>query len=250
MPSSDARDGAASDLASSPVNREPEGPFGPSHRHADVAINSAAGDRHIADNPTLIERSHLMTERDNPTIVLVHGGFVDASNWTPVIQELQSRGLPVLAPANPLRSLAGDSAYIASVVNEIDGPVLLVGHSYGGAVITVAGAAADNVVGLVYITAFILDENESFTEVLSRFPETRSRMRSARTTTRSRATRLGSSSRSRPSCSSRPSPRTSRARSPASRPSHSGHSQPSSTSARRLQPGRRCHRGPWSALAT
>ena len=113
-----------------------------------------------------------MTERDNPTIALVHGGFVDASNWTPVIQELQARGLPVVAPANPLRSLAGDSAYIASVVNEIDGPVMLVGHSYGGAVITVAAASAANVVGLVYITAFILDENESFTEVLSRFPET------------------------------------------------------------------------------
>jgi pimeloyl-ACP methyl ester carboxylesterase len=86
-----------------------------------------------------------MTDRDNPTIVLVHGGFVDASNWTPVIQELQARGLPVLAPRTPLRSLAGDSAYIASVVNEIDGPVLLVGHSYGGAVITVADAAARNV---------------------------------------------------------------------------------------------------------
>jgi pimeloyl-ACP methyl ester carboxylesterase len=113
-----------------------------------------------------------MTERDNPTIVLVHGGFVDASNWTPVIQELQSRGLPVLAPANPLRNLAGDSAYIASVVNEIDGPVILVGHSYGGAVITVAGASTPNVVGLVYITAFILDENESFTDVLGRFPDT------------------------------------------------------------------------------
>jgi pimeloyl-ACP methyl ester carboxylesterase len=113
-----------------------------------------------------------MTERDNPTIALVHGGFVDASNWTPVIQELQARGLPVLAPANPLRSLAGDSAYIASVVNEIDGPVMLVGHSYGGAVISVAAASAANVVGLVYITAFIPDENESFTEVRSRFPET------------------------------------------------------------------------------
>jgi hypothetical protein len=74
--------------------------------------------------------------------------------------------------ANPLRSLAGDSAYIASVVNEIDGPVILVGHSYGGAVITVAAASAANVVGLVYIAAFILDENESFTEVLSRFPDT------------------------------------------------------------------------------
>src|SRR5919108_1777409 len=113
-----------------------------------------------------------MTERDTPTIVLVHGGFVDASNWTPVIRKLQERGLPVLAPANPLRGLAGDAEYVASVVHEIDGPVLLVGHSYGGAVISVAGAAADNVVGLVYITAFILDENESFTEVLSRFPET------------------------------------------------------------------------------
>ena len=79
-----------------------------------------------------------MSNPDTPTVVLVHGGFVDASNWTPVIQELQSRGLPVLAPANPLRSLAGDAAYIASVVNDIDGPVLLVGHSYGGAVITVA----------------------------------------------------------------------------------------------------------------
>jgi pimeloyl-ACP methyl ester carboxylesterase len=64
------------------------------------------------------------------------------------------------------------SAYIASVVNEIDGPVLLVGHSYGGAVVTVAGAAADNVVGLVYLAAFILDEDESFTDVLSQFPDT------------------------------------------------------------------------------
>ncbi len=113
-----------------------------------------------------------MSTPDTPTVVLVHGGFVDASNWTPLIQELQSRGLPVLAPANPLRSLAGDSAYIASVVNDIDGPVLLVGHSYGGAVITVAGASADNVVGLVYLAAFILDEGESFTEVLSQFSDT------------------------------------------------------------------------------
>src|SRR5688572_9853013 len=82
-----------------------------------------------------------------PTVVLVHGGFADASFWTPVIQELQARALPVLAPPNPLRGLAGDAEYIASFVNQIEGPVLLVGHSYGGAVISVAGAAADNVVG-------------------------------------------------------------------------------------------------------
>jgi pimeloyl-ACP methyl ester carboxylesterase len=114
-----------------------------------------------------------MTNATNvPTVVLVHGGFADASFWTPVIQELQARDLPVLAPANPLRGLAGDAEYIASFVNQIEGPVLLVGHSYGGAVISVAGAAADNVVGLVYVAAFILDEGESFGEVFAGFPDT------------------------------------------------------------------------------
>ena len=114
-----------------------------------------------------------MTNGTNvPTVVLVHGGFADASFWTPVIQELQARGLPVLAPPNPLRGLAGDAEYIASFVNQIEGPVLLVGHSYGGAVISVAGAAADNVVGLVYVAAFILDEGESFGEVFAGFPDT------------------------------------------------------------------------------
>src|SRR5215210_9022065 len=107
-----------------------------------------------------------------PTVVLVHGGFADASFWTPVIQQLQARGLPVLAPPNPLRGLAGDAEYIASFVNQIEGPVLLVGHSYGGAVISVAGAAADNVVGLVYVAAFALDEGESFAEIFERFGAT------------------------------------------------------------------------------
>jgi pimeloyl-ACP methyl ester carboxylesterase len=89
-----------------------------------------------------------MTTTPNvPTVVLVHGGFADASFWTPVVQDLQARGIPVLAPPNPLRGLASDAAYIASFVKQVDGPVLLVGHSYGGAVITVAGASADNVVG-------------------------------------------------------------------------------------------------------
>jgi pimeloyl-ACP methyl ester carboxylesterase len=107
-----------------------------------------------------------------PTVVLVHGGFADASYWTPVVQELQADGVPVLAPPNPLRGLAGDAEYIASFVNQIDGPTLLVGHSYGGAVISVAGAAAANTVGLVYVAAFILDEGESFAEVFAGFPPT------------------------------------------------------------------------------
>jgi len=112
------------------------------------------------------------TSANTPTVVLVHGGFADASFWTPVIQRLQARGIPVLAPPNPLRGLAGDAEYIASFVRQVDGPVLLVGHSYGGAVISVAGAATPNAVGLVYVAAFILDEGESFGEVFAGFPDT------------------------------------------------------------------------------
>jgi pimeloyl-ACP methyl ester carboxylesterase len=109
---------------------------------------------------------------NTPTVVLVHGGFADASYWTLVIRELQARGLPVLAPPNPLRGLALDAEYVASFVNQIDGPVLLVGHSYGGAVISVAGATIENAVGLVYVAAFILDEGESFGEIFAGFPDT------------------------------------------------------------------------------
>jgi len=90
----------------------------------------------------------------------------------PVIRELQASDLPVLAPANPLRGLASDAEYIASFVNQIDGPVLLVGHSYGGAVISVAGAATSNAVGLVYVAAWVLDEGESFGDIYERFGKT------------------------------------------------------------------------------
>ena len=96
-----------------------------------------------------------------PTIVLVHGAFADASSWNGVIGRLQQQGYTVIAPANPLRGVASDSAYIASLLNQIDGPVLLVGHSYGGAVITNAATSAPNVVGLVYVAAFAPDEGEN-----------------------------------------------------------------------------------------
>ncbi|MFF4685028.1 alpha/beta fold hydrolase [Streptomyces sp. NPDC001307] len=104
-----------------------------------------------------------------PTVVLVHGAFADAASWSGVIAELQSHGIAVIAPPNPLRGLASDAAYIASVASQIDGPVVLVGHSYGGALITVAGTA-DNVVGLVYVAAYVLDEGESLGELQGRFP--------------------------------------------------------------------------------
>ena len=78
----------------------------------------------------------------------------------------------MLAPPNPLRGLAHDAEYIASYVNQIDGPVLLVGHSYGGAVISVAGASTPNAVGLVFVAAFALDEGESFAEIFAQFGDT------------------------------------------------------------------------------
>jgi pimeloyl-ACP methyl ester carboxylesterase len=96
-----------------------------------------------------------------PTVVLVHGAFADSATWSGEIANLQAAGVNVVAPANPLRSLSGDTAYIASVVDQIPGPVLLVGHSYGGAVITNAAVKAKNVVGLVYVAAFVPDEGES-----------------------------------------------------------------------------------------
>ena len=101
------------------------------------------------------------------TIVLVHGAFADASSWTGVIERLQAHGVRVTAPANPLRGLASDSAYLASFLNQIPGPVLAVGHSYGGAVITNAATQASNVVGLVYVAAFAPEEGERLGEVES-----------------------------------------------------------------------------------
>ena len=100
-----------------------------------------------------------------PTVVLVHGAFADGSSWNGVIERLQTEGVRVTAPANPLRGISHDSAYIASYLEQIPGPVILVGHSYGGAVITNAASGADNVLGLVYVAAFAPDEGERLGEI-------------------------------------------------------------------------------------
>jgi pimeloyl-ACP methyl ester carboxylesterase len=100
-----------------------------------------------------------------PTIVLVHGAFADASSWNGVIELLQQQGYVVVAPANPLRGVAADSAYLASVLDQIEGPVVLAGHSYGGAVITDAAARSGNVVGLVYVAAFAPEADERLGDV-------------------------------------------------------------------------------------
>jgi pimeloyl-ACP methyl ester carboxylesterase len=102
-----------------------------------------------------------------PTVVLVHGAFADGSSWNGVIERLQADGVQVTAPANPLRGIFIDSAYIASLLEQIPGPVLAVGHSYGGAVISNAATNANNVVGLVYVAAFAPDEGERLGNVSS-----------------------------------------------------------------------------------
>ena len=105
-----------------------------------------------------------------PTIVFVHGGWADSSGWNQEITNLERRGFPVIAPANPLRDLASDAAYIRSVLQTISGPIVLVGHSYGGAVITNAAVGVPNVKALVYIAAFAPDKGESLVQLVSMNP--------------------------------------------------------------------------------
>lgn len=109
-----------------------------------------------------------MTQK--PTIVLIHGAFADAASWAPVTRLLLDAGYDVRVPPVFNRSLIGDSAYIRSFVEQIDGPVLLAGHSYGGAVITVAGVA-ENVIGLVYVAGYALTEGESLGALQGGFPD-------------------------------------------------------------------------------
>jgi pimeloyl-ACP methyl ester carboxylesterase len=119
---------------------------------------------------------------DPLTIVIVHGAFTDASSWmgigghalfghgggNGVIERLQQHGQTVIAPPNPLRGVRSDSAYLASLLNQVDGPILLVAHSYGGAVISNAAAQASNVVGLVYVAALMPEEGERLADVQSK----------------------------------------------------------------------------------
>ncbi|MFE0450422.1 alpha/beta fold hydrolase [Streptomyces sp. NPDC058914] len=108
--------------------------------------------------------------RAKPTVVLVHGAFADASSWNDVIERLQHAGYPVVAPANPLRGLTDDATYLNSVLNSIEGPIVLVGHSYGGSVISQAAAGDADVKALVYIAAFVPAQGESALELSNKYP--------------------------------------------------------------------------------
>jgi pimeloyl-ACP methyl ester carboxylesterase len=107
-----------------------------------------------------------------PNIVLIHGAWADGSCWSGVIERLQAEGFHVRAPQFPLTSLADDVARLRQVLVFQEGPTIVVGHSYGGQIITALGEDAPNVVGLVYIAAFGLDEGESLGALLSQGPVT------------------------------------------------------------------------------
>src|SRR5437870_2998785 len=109
---------------------------------------------------------------DRPNIVLVHGAWADGSCWNAVIERLQTQGFEVRAPQFPLSSLADDVARLRQVLEFQDGPTIVVGHSYGGQIMSALGDEAPNVVGLVYIAAFGLDEGESLGALLSGGPPT------------------------------------------------------------------------------
>ncbi|GGT24233.1 alpha/beta fold hydrolase [Streptomyces chromofuscus] len=109
------------------------------------------------------------SKADKPTVVLVHGAFADSSSWNGVIERLKEEGYPVVAAANPLRSLSKDAASVKDLLATIDGPVILVGHSYGGAVISNAAYGSDKVKALVYANGFAPDKGESANELASKF---------------------------------------------------------------------------------
>ncbi|WP_440099480.1 alpha/beta fold hydrolase [Streptosporangium sp. H16] len=105
-----------------------------------------------------------------PTVVLVHGAFADSSSWNGVIADLKRKGYPVIAPANPLRGLRHDAQYLRSVLNSVNGPIVLAGHSYGGTVLSEAADGDRDVKALVYIASFQPEVGESTAELAARFP--------------------------------------------------------------------------------
>ena len=113
---------------------------------------------------------HHLHLHNKPTVVLVHGAFADSSSWNGVVKKLKDEGYPLVAAANPLRGLSSDAAYLKDVLAGIDGPIVLVGHSYGGSVISEAANGADNVKALVYIAAFLPEQGESAATLADMFP--------------------------------------------------------------------------------
>ena len=105
-----------------------------------------------------------------PTVVLVHGAWADSSSWSGVVRNLQRDGYTVTVPPNPLRGLSSDAAYLAGYLDTISGPIVLVGHSYGGAVITNAATGDPDIKALVYVNAFVPDHGETVVQLATAQP--------------------------------------------------------------------------------
>lgn len=112
----------------------------------------------------------VVAQTGKPTIVLVHGAFAEASSWNGVVDILQKQGYPVVAVANPLRSIKGDAQYLADIVDSIKAPVVLVGHSYGGLVIGEMDGAGRDIKGLVFVAAFAAEMGETAAGLSGKFP--------------------------------------------------------------------------------
>ena len=126
-----------------------------------VATAPVATAQPVAAHPVPAVQASVSLPGAKPTVVLVHGAWADASGWTGVVERLRRAGYPVRAVPNPLRSLAGDAASVAAFLSTVPGPVILVGHSYGGAVISAAAAGDPDVKALVYVDAFVPDVGET-----------------------------------------------------------------------------------------
>ena len=116
------------------------------------------------------DRREAASEQPRPTVVLVHGAFAESASWNRVVADLQRRGYPVIAVANPLRGLHHDAVYLRSVIDSLPGPIVVAGHSYGGSVMSEAADGATNVTALVFIASFNLEAGESTGQLAAKFP--------------------------------------------------------------------------------
>ncbi|PPJ19776.1 alpha/beta fold hydrolase [Nocardia nova] len=135
-----------------------------------VAAVVVAGSVAVACAAETISQTGPGEDAPKPTIVLEHGAFAEASSWDGVIEKLRADHYPVVAAANPLRGPAADATGLRGLISHINGPVILVGHSYGGSVISAAGAGNDQVKGLVYVAAFLPATGETALGLTNRFP--------------------------------------------------------------------------------
>ncbi|MGY2032170.1 alpha/beta fold hydrolase [Nocardia gipuzkoensis] len=137
---------------------------------AAVTAAVAAGSLAVACTASTTTHAGPTEDAPKPTVVLVHGAFADGSSWNDVVDKLRKDGYPVVAAANPLRGPAADAATLRGLISHINGPVVLVGHSYGGSVISTAATGSDQVKALVYVAAFLPAPGETALELTNKFP--------------------------------------------------------------------------------